>query len=138
MRIKYSVYHWLKKSAPSGVFACFFLISVALCAQDEGIKAVPILTGSTAYFTRVTAGQYQDAPSISPLLLLPLGDKWLIEAKGSYSETFTKDPDDTYFENKASYGMPYGQIDYVANRYMTLVAGRFTAPFNIYGERLAP
>jgi hypothetical protein len=34
--------------------------------------------------------------------------------------------------------MAYGQIDYIANRYMTLVAGRFTTPFNIYGERLAP
>ena len=129
---------WPRIVAKAGLLGLFFLFSLAVQAQDDGFKAVPILTGSTAYFTRVTAGQYQDAPSVSPLLLLPLGDKWLIEAKGSYSETFTKDPDDNYFENKASYGMAYGQIDYVANRYVTLVAGRFTTPFNIYGERLAP
>src|ERR1700686_1748409 len=81
-----------------------FLFSLSVQAQDDGFKAVPILTGSSAYFTRVTAGQYQDAPSVSPLLLLPLGDKWLVEAKGSYSQTFSKDPDDNYYDNKATYG----------------------------------
>ena len=103
----------------------------------DGFKAVPILTGSTAYFTRVTAGQYQDAPTVSPLLLLPMGDKWLVEAKGSYSDTFSKNAQGDY-NGTISYGMAYGQIDYIANRYMTFVAGRFTTPFNIYGERLAP
>src|SRR5215472_15945286 len=118
------------------------LFSLTVCAQDDGVnsdgfKAVPILTGSTAYFTRVTAGQYQDAPSVSPLLLLPLGDKWLVETKGSYSDTFSKNTQGDY-NGTIAYGMPYGQIDYIANRYMTFVAGRFTTPFNIYGERLAP
>ncbi|HXO39668.1 MAG TPA: hypothetical protein VN872_13585, partial [Candidatus Acidoferrum sp.] len=128
----------LRNAAKAGLLGLCFLLSLAVQAQDDGFKAVPILTGSTAYFTRVTAGQYQDAPTVSPLLLLPLGDKWLVEAKGSYSQTFSKDPDDNYYDNKATYGMAYGQIDYIANRYMTFVAGRFTTPFNIYGERLAP
>jgi len=129
---------WSRNIAPAGLLSLFLAISMAAPAQEDGVKAVPILTGSTAYFTRVNAGQYQDAPSVSPLLLVPVGDKWLLEAKGSYSETFTKDPDDTYFENKASYGMAYGQLDYIANRYVTLTAGRFITPFNIYGERFAP
>ena len=74
---------------------------------------------------------------MSPLLLLPMGDKWLVEAKGSYSDTFSKNAQGDY-NGTISYGMAYGQIDYIANRYMTFVAGRFTTPFNIYGERLAP
>src|SRR5438270_12718803 len=101
---------WPRKVAQAGLLGLLISISLTVQAQDDdfrvdSFKAVPILTGSTAYFTRVTAGQYQDAPSVSPLLLLPLGDKWLIEAKGSYSETFSKDPEDSYFESKASYGM---------------------------------
>ena len=133
---------WPRKVAQAGLLGLFISISLSVHAQDDGFpvdgfKAVPILTGSTAYFTRVNAGQYQDAPSVSPLLLLPLGDKWLVEAKGSYSDTFSKNAQGDY-NGAISYGMSYGQIDYIANRYMTLVAGRFTTPFNIYGERLAP
>jgi hypothetical protein len=126
-----------RKVAKAGLLGLVFLFAIASQAQDDGFKPVPILTGSTAYFTRVTAGQYQDAPSVSPLLLLPLGDKWLVEAKGSYSDTFTKNAQGDY-NGTIGYGMAYGQIDYIANRYVTLVAGRFTTPFNIYGERLAP
>ena len=128
---------WPRNITKAGFLGLVFLFSVASQAQDDGFKAVPILTGSTAYFTRVTAGQYQDAPSVSPLLLLPFGEKWLIEAKGSYSDTFSKNAHGNY-QGTISYGMAYGQIDYIANRYVTLTAGRFTTPFNISGERLAP
>lgn len=109
----------------------------AVQVREESLKAIPILTGSTAYFTKVTAGQHQNVPSVSPLLLLPLGDKWLFEAKGSYSEIFSRDADDDYYENKASYGLVYAQADYIT-KYVTFTAGRFTTPFNIFGERYAP
>src|SRR5258708_30216200 len=137
-----SFVRWPRKVAQAGLLGLFILISLAVHAQDDefkadSFKAVPILSGSTAYFTRVTAGQYQDAPTVSPLLLLPMGDKWLLEAKGSYSDTFSKNAQGDY-NGTISYGMAYGHIHYISNRYMTFVAGRFTTPFNIYGERLAP
>jgi hypothetical protein len=134
-------------------FACLLasclLFSMIVQGQDDGTKppaievpdfefrAVPILTGSTAYFTRVTAGAVQDAPSVSPLLLFPMGDKWLVEAKGSYSDTFAKAANGSY-KGTISYGLTYAQVDYIANRYVTLVGGRFTTPFGMYAERLAP
>jgi hypothetical protein len=120
--------------------ACTIVWSLALHSQapePDTIKAVPILTGSTAYFTRVNGGQYQDVPSVSPLLLAPVGEKWLLEAKGSYSLTFAKG-DEGYYENTSAYGLPYAQIDYIANRFVTVTAGRFSTPFGMYGERLAP
>jgi hypothetical protein len=127
-----------RKVAQAGLLGLFLSFAITAQAQDaEAPKAVPILTGSTAYFTKVLAGQIQDAPAVSPLLLVPVGDKWLLEAKGSYSETFSKDPDDTYYDNKASYGLAYAQADYIT-KYATFTAGRFITPFNIYGERLAP
>lgn len=134
-----SLASWSLKLGKASLLGFIILISIAAQAQDDGgsIKPVPVLTGSVAYFTRVTGGQYQDAPSVSPLLLLPIGDKWLIEAKGSDSDTYAKNSLGD-FAGTNSYGMSYAQIDYIANRYMTFVGGRFTTPFNIYGERLAP
>jgi hypothetical protein len=150
---------WPKKVAQAGLLGLALLASIAALAQDTSqsqsqnqnqpldtrqdqppdvnLRAIPILTGSGAYFTKVTAGQFQNITSISPLLLVPIGDRLLLEGKGSYSETFSKDPEDTYFDNKASYGFTYAQVDYIT-KYVTFTAGRFTTPFNIYGERFAP
>jgi hypothetical protein len=132
---------WGRNSVHVWILALFILFPVVVQAQEESanepVKTVPILTGSTGYFTRVTGGQFQDAPSVSPLLLLPVGDKWLLEAKGSYSLTFAKG-DEGYYENTSAYNLVYGQVDYIANRYVTMVAGRFTTPFGVYSERLAP
>ena len=105
--------------------------------KDEGIKAVPFMVNYASYFTRVTAGQVQESPSFAPLLLVPLGNKWLIEVKGSYADTFARNSKGNY-EGTMSYGLAYAQVDYIANRYVTLAAGRFITPFGIYGERLAP
>src|SRR5260370_27239540 len=130
---------WPRKATCAGLLGFFLLFSIAMQGQDgikpvstEGqedwIKPIPILTGSTGYFTRVTGGQFQDSPSVSPLLLVPVGDKWLIEVKGNTSDTFAKNSHSDY-EGTLSYGLIYGQVDYIANRYVTLAAGRFTTPF---------
>jgi hypothetical protein len=136
-KIMCSFWLWSRKFAQAGLLGLTFLGSTGAQAQDESLKPIPVLTGSGAYFTKVTGGVYQNAPSVSPLLLLPLGDKLLLEAKGSFSETFSKDPGDTYFESKASYGLGYAQADYIT-KYVTFTTGRFITPFNIYGERFAP
>jgi len=127
-----------RKVAQAGLLGLITLFAIVAQAQTDADlgRPIPILTGSTAYFTRVTAGQYQDAPSVSPLLLVPLGDKWLIEAKGAYSDTFSKNIAGDYTGHVA-YGLGYAQADYIT-RYATFTAGRFITPFNIYGERLAP
>ncbi len=141
-----------RKFARAFIFAIFLMSFVAMRGQDIGansvtsqsdappedytLKAVPVLTGSGAYFTRVNAGQIQDAPSLSPLLLVPIGDNFLIEAKGSLADTYNKNTQGDY-AGTVTYGMTYAQADYIT-KYVTLTAGRFTTPFGIYGERLAP
>jgi hypothetical protein len=131
---------YAREMTRAGFLGVVLLFAALAYGQDDAdtVKPVPILTGSTAYFTRAGGGEIQSAPSASPLLLLPLGDNWLIEAKGSYSDAFAKGEDDDYYQSNSSYGLSYAQIDYIANRYATVVAGRFIAPFGIYGERLAP
>ena len=110
---------------------------VPVVVNGEGIKPVPVMVNYASYFTRVTAGQVLDAPSFNPVILVPFGDKWLIEAKGSYSDTFARNSKGNY-EGTMSYGLAYAQVDYIANRYLTVAAGRFITPFGIYGERLGP
>lgn len=122
------------------ILGTMLLVSGRMQGQDgvdeSGLKPVPVLTGSTAYFTRVTGGQVQDAPSLSPLLLLPLGDRWLIQGKGSLSDTFSQNAQGDY-AGVVSYGLGYAEADYIT-KYVTVSAGRFITPFGIYGERLAP
>lgn len=124
------------KMLPAGLLGLLLLFSIAMPAQEDGSKAIPILTGSVGHFTRVNGGQYQDASSVSPLLLLPLGERWLVEAKGNLSDTFTRNARGDY-DGAISYGLGYAQVDYIT-RYATFSTGRFITPFGIYGERLAP
>jgi hypothetical protein len=131
-----SLRHWRGKLLCAGSVGLCLLFSSGLQAQDDGIKPVPIFTGSTNYFTRVTAGQVQDAPSISPLLLVPVGDNLLFEAKGALVDTFQRNAQGDY-AGKVTYGLAYAQADYIT-KYATVSAGRFITPFGIYGERLAP
>jgi len=130
-----------KKASCGWILGLVLLFAGSMQGQNDaikgdGIKAVPILTGSTAYFTNINGGRFQDAPVVSPLMLLPFGDRWLIEAKGGLSDTFSKNAQGNY-AGKVSYGLVYAQADYIT-KYVTVTGGRFTTPFGIYGERLAP
>jgi hypothetical protein len=142
---------WAKKATHVCLLGFLTTFPIVMQGQDDGtkppdsvppavsdnFKAVPILTGYTGYFTRVTGGQYQDSPTFTPLLLLPLGEKWLVESRGSYSLAYTEQKNGSYASSN-SYGLAYAQVDYIANRYVTVVAGRFITPFGMYSERLAP
>jgi len=117
---------------------------LALCAtsgyaqsSDDGAP-IPILTGYSGFFTKVNGGQVTDTPGTTPLLLMPVGDKWLLEAKGSYSDNFKRLTPTGPWAGTMSYGLSYGQIDYIANPYVTVTAGRFVTPFGVYSERYSP
>jgi hypothetical protein len=106
--------------------------------QDEAIKPIPILTGATAWFTKVNAGKVQDSPWIIPVLLLPVGDKWLVEGRFAYWPIFARGSNGQYTVTGNEYSLQYATVDYIANRYVTFVAGQFLTPFGMYNERLAP
>jgi hypothetical protein len=103
-------------------------------AQDE--KPVPLLTGGIGYFTNVEAGQTQLVPVFAPVLLAPLGDRWLFESRAEFSGEFL--PQNGTLSGRLDNEVDYAQIDYIANPYLTITAGRFLTPFGIYNERLYP
>lgn len=117
----------------------FVIVPVVLQAQTSvSERPVPILTGSAGFFTKVDGGATELAPVISPVLLLPVGDRWLVEARGSFEGDFARKNGDGPYGGTVEKEVDYAQLDFIANRYLTVTAGRFLTPFGIYNERLYP
>ncbi len=108
----------------------------AQTAYDE--RPIPILTGNAGYFTTVDRGNSELAPEINPVLLLPLGNRWLVEARAGFEGDFERQDPNGPYKGVVSKDIDYLQADYIANRYVTVTAGRFLTPFGIYNERLYP
>jgi hypothetical protein len=99
---------------------------------------VPILTGTAGYFTFVTAGQNQLNVQVNPVLLLPLGDHWLVESRAEFQGAFQRSPGGGPYGGPVGKNLDYAQIDYIANPCLTVTVGRFLTPFGIFNERLYP
>jgi hypothetical protein len=99
---------------------------------------VPILSGSAGYFNFVTAGQNQVDEQINPVLLVPLGDHWLVESRMECEGAFQRPPGGGPYGGEVSKNLDYLQADYIANPYLTVTMGRFLTPFGIFNERLYP
>jgi hypothetical protein len=109
-----------------------------LAQTTESDRPVPILTGTAGYFNFVTAGQNQLDAQINPVVLLPLGDRWLIESRAEFEGAFERPPDGGSYGGMVSKNLDYAQVDYIANRFVTVTLGRFLTPFGIFNERLYP
>jgi hypothetical protein len=113
------------------------LLTPAL-AQSDSERPIPILTGNAGLIASGTGQQRELAPEITPVLLLPLGDKWLVEARAEFEGEFEREEPTDSFAGKVGKEIDYIQADYIANPYLTVTAGRFLTPFGIYNERLYP
>lgn len=101
-------------------------------------RPVPILTGNAGFFTKVNGGAVDLVPSINPVILVPLGDRWLIESRAEFKGEFERSAGGGPYGGKVEQEVDYLQLDYIANPYVTVTAGRFLTPFGIYNERLYP
>lgn len=101
--------------------------------KDDQSRIVPtnhaVLTGygTAGWFYRSDDVNAFTA-SFNPIFLYQFLDRFLFEVEfefelqGGVTET----------------GLEYAQLDYVATDNLTLVAGKFLLPFNVFGERLHP
>jgi hypothetical protein len=117
------------------VFAASTLV-VAQTADTE--KPVPILTGNAGAFSFVTGGHNVIDTQINPVLLVPLGDRWLIEARAEFEGAFQRPPGGGPYGGPVDKHVDYAQVDYIASPYVTITAGRFLTPFGVFNERLYP
>lgn len=100
--------------------------------QESG---VPVLTGFVGVGSEFEPGQQQVLPAIAPILLVPIGDHVLLESEAEFEGNYTHMTDQDW-SHKWDKGIEYAQIDWFANKYMTVVGGRFLTPFGIFNERL--
>lgn len=136
-----------RKTAPArrrrtvvGAIALFALLHCAsIWAQTESSdKPIPILTGNFGAFSFVSGGHNLFDTQINPVLLVPLGDRWLIESRADFEGQFQRPPDGGPYGGPVTKHVDYAQVDYIANPYLTVTAGRLLTPFGIFNERLYP
>jgi hypothetical protein len=142
--------HWRKEVTVKFVVSIVatVLLSVPLFCQSNGSTApnqpinetgghfdgVPIITGGMALNATFEPHSNNMNPVFAPIFLVPLGHRALIESE------FEGESDITYshggyepvgFEKN----LEYAQLDFFASKYLTIIAGRYAIPFNIYKER---
>jgi hypothetical protein len=113
--------------------------SVAQSPSDEDVKPVPLLTGSAGYISGFSGGQPDLHPIVTPLVLVPIGERWLFETRATFENDLVQVPGRTGFHGgPVQKEVEYAQLDFIANPYMTITVGRFLTPFGIFNERLYP
>jgi len=107
--------------------------------QDlEAIKPVPVLQTSAAFQTVFDGGETHIHPLLTPVLLVPFGERWLFEARGTFESDLVQQPGASGFHGVVQKEEEYAQLDFIATPYMTVTVGRFLTPFGIFNERLYP
>ncbi|HEU5399824.1 MAG TPA: hypothetical protein VFU86_00630 [Terriglobales bacterium] len=124
----------LGKSVLFAVGLC--LLTGTVVGQDH-TDAVPLLTGTAGFVTNFDGGHADVQPVVAPVLLVPIGEKWLIEGRGEFEGDFQNKTDGS-FGGPVGSELQYLQLDYIANKYLTFSTGRYLTPFGIYNERLYP
>jgi hypothetical protein len=106
--------------------------------SDEDVKPVPLLTGSGGFTTTFDGGEPHLGPIVTPLVLLPIGNRWLFETRATFESDMVQLPGRSGFHGTVAKEVEYVQVDFIANRYLTVTAGRFLTPCGIFNERLYP
>lgn len=125
------------------------ILAIRLCAaQDhattappltEDPKPIPVLSGFGAFVPTWEAGAPTLVTIISPVLLVPLGPDVVFESRAAFEGDFERrNGTSGDFTGAIAKSLDYMEVDYLANRYVTVTAGRFLTPFNIFNERFYP
>lgn len=105
--------------------------------SPEG-KPVPLLTGGAGFITTFDGGEPHLGPIVAPVVLLPLAQRWLFETRGAFEADLVQVPGESGFHGQLVKALDYAEVDFIVNRYVTVTAGRFLTPFDIYNERYYP
>ena len=106
--------------------------------QTEDVKPVPILQGSAGFLTNFDAGDAHLDPIATPVVLVPVGERWLFETRANFETDMVQLPGRSGFHGQVKKQVDYAQMDFIENKYATISVGRFLTPFGIYNERLYP
>src|SRR4051812_38395406 len=99
-------------------------------------ETVPIFSVGMGFVPTVEGGELSLNSTVAPVLLVPFGEKWLFEGRATFEGEF--EHQNGSFVGPVQKQVDYLELDYLANKYLTVTAGRFLTPFGIYNERLYP
>jgi hypothetical protein len=119
------------------IWALLFLLTsgIGISAQSD----IPIISGGVQYLSTTSGGATVFQPTIAPVVTVPLGDRFLIESRGTFDEViFREDGTSGPYHALTFSSVDYLQLDFVATPHLTITVGDFLTPFNIYNERLGP
>ena len=136
------VFQTNKQSEALGRVITAIAVSIAMVlggGTELSAQDTPLISGGAGFVTSTTAGNTTYIPVISPLLAAPLGSHLLAESRATILDAyFPKGGGQPGYTSSSFLGLSYLQLDYLANRHLTLVAGEFLTPFGTYNERLTP
>jgi hypothetical protein len=108
-------------------------------AEDpQAVKPVPLLSGSVGFITTFDGGDPHLGPIVMPVVLVPIGERWMVETRATFESDLAQQPGLNGFHGQLAKGVDYAQLDFIANPYLTVTVGRFLTPFGIFNERLYP
>jgi hypothetical protein len=100
--------------------------------------ATPIVTGAFGFTGDITnRSNLSFGPKFEPVVLLPLGGKFLFETEYSM-ELPVERADSSLGPAVLSHSFEYMQLSYFATSNVIITGGNFVTPFGIYKERLDP
>jgi hypothetical protein len=107
----------------------------ALRAQSN----VPIISGGVQFLSSTNGGVTTFQPLIAPVVAIPIGERWLVESRATFDEfIFRENGTSGPYHALTFSSMDYLQLDFLANRHVTITLGQFLTPFGIYNERVSP
>src|ERR1700740_2547983 len=121
-----------------GKVLTFCFLALVTCSFASAQQDVPILSGGAGFLSSTQGGTNVLQPVLAPVLSVPLGDRWLIESRADLREVYFQQGPGGPYTNEGFATLEYLQLDYNANSHLTITAGRFLTPFNIYNERISP
>lgn len=114
---------------------CALLLSTLALAQEA--PYVPLISGGIGILSSTNQGFTFVQPVVAPVLEFPLGPV-LIESRADLRGLVQQSGPNGSFEGSFTATLEYLQADYIANRHLTITAGRYLTPFGTYNERLTP
>lgn len=109
------------------------LLGPVVHAQSD----VPIVSGGAGFVATRAGGQTSLQPIIAPVFAAPVGDRWLFESRVDLREFIFQPGGPGPYSHQFFGTLEYAQVDFTATPWLTIVAGRFLPPFNMYTERLS-
>src|ERR1700723_2284533 len=129
------------KTSMAGRFLVFSILChlyLFSCSAVVAQEDVPIISGGAGFLSSTQGGTNVLQPVLAPVLSVPIGDRWLIESRADLREVYFQQGPGGPYSNEGFTTLEYLQLDYNANSHLTISAGRFLTPFNIYNERITP